>query len=117
MARATGSVRVVYDRVPAMSKAMRRNRDRIVRASAMRVALAAKLKTPPRVDTGEMLQGWAVEQVKGDSEVAVVNSAAHHIYNELGTVNMAAHPMLIPAAAEDQPRFIAEMRKLLETGR
>ena len=65
-----------------------------------------------RVDTGQMRAGWEahVEGTHGD----VTNDVDHTIYNEFGTVHMAAQPMAGPAAEEARPGFIQDMRRIVE---
>jgi HK97 gp10 family phage protein len=111
--RVASTMRVLYDDFPDLRRRVRREAERVVDRSAKRVAAAAKAKTPPRVDTGEMLNGWRVEETSA-TERAVTNAADHHIFNELGTAHMAPHPMLIPAAAEERSRFEAELGKVLD---
>jgi hypothetical protein len=80
----------------------------IVEKTATDIAAGAKERTPPRVDTSAMLNGWEAKEV-GDLEWEARNPVEYTIYNELGTRHMAAHPMLIPAAEEARPGFEAAM--------
>jgi hypothetical protein len=49
-----------------------------------------------RVLTGAMKAGYEYSRIS-DLEWAVYNLMEYHIYHELGTVSIAAMPMLIPA--------------------
>jgi HK97 gp10 family phage protein len=61
-----------------------------------------------RVDTGAM-KGAFTGQTSGMTG-RIEAGAGHTIYNELGTVNMAAQPMLTPAAADAEGPYYAAMR-------
>lgn len=65
-----------------------------------------------RVATGEMRDGWTAEMT-GPSEGTVFNDVPHTIFNEVGTVNMTAQPMLTPAIDSARPRFTARVAKLV----
>lgn len=62
-----------------------------------------RAKSYSRVDSGEMQEGWEgqvhPQGLKG-AFFSVYNAVPHTIFNEYGTVNMAAQPMLGPAAEE-----------------
>jgi hypothetical protein len=80
------------------SSAQRSQRTRaVVERTVFEIEAGAKMRA--RVDTGEMRAGLQGEMT-GDFEGRVRGLAAHTVFNELGTVHMAAQPMLVPAAEE-----------------
>lgn len=64
-----------------------------------------------RVDTGQMRAGWAVE-VTAPTEGVVYNPVEHTIFNEFGTVNMSAQPMVGPSVEEARGPFMAGMAEV-----
>lgn len=70
-------------------------------------------KERSRVDTGQMRDGWQAEQI-GHIAWEVFNPVEHTIYNEFGTVDMSAQPMLHPAVDEARPGFEAGVAQLYE---
>jgi hypothetical protein len=74
-----------------------------VAATVFRVEAGAKVRA--RVDTGEMRNGLQGDMT-GEYEGHVRGLAAHTIFNEFGTVHMAAQPMLVPAAHEARIPFV-----------
>lgn len=63
-----------------------------------------------RVMTGNMRGGWQ-HQIMGPYEGMVFNLVDYTIYNEFGTVNMSAQPMLRPSVEDERPRFERAMRE------
>lgn len=70
------------------------------------------------VDTGMLKQSivHGSDVVRGsDSVTGIVGTSAYYaIYQEMGTVNMAAHPFLLPAAKANESTFEFTARKALE---
>lgn len=66
-----------------------------------------------RVDTGEMQEGWTIEQ-RSAMTYAITNPVEHTIYNEFGTVHMAAQPMLVPSVEENRQGFIDAWKRIAE---
>lgn len=66
-----------------------------------------------RVDTGNMRAGWQVDTWGSGSEYAarVFNNVFYTVYNEYGTIYMAAQPMLGPAVEHEQPLFEERIKK------
>lgn len=62
-----------------------------------------------RVDTGTMRRGWTAESLNRFTRI-VYNPVYYTIFNEYGTIFMAAQPMIRPALEEVTPRFIEEVR-------
>lgn len=73
-------------------------------------AIERRAKEKSRVDTGAMRGGWE-HRPAGISEGIVFNLVSYTIYNEYGTVNMSAQPMLRPAVEETRPEFEANIRE------
>lgn len=65
-----------------------------------------------RVETGEMRDGWTMQMI-GPTEATVFNNVPHTVFNEYGTVNMTAQPMLTPAVDHATPRLTTRVAKLL----
>jgi HK97 gp10 family phage protein len=65
-----------------------------------------------RVDTGELRDSWAVA-FTGPTDGEVFSDSDHAVYNEYGTVNMSAQPMLHPAIDEERPKYIAALANIL----
>lgn len=61
-----------------------------------------------RVDTGQMQEGWEVEEISA-TNFLVYNSVEHVIHNEYGTESMPAQPMLTPSVEAAEPEFHAAM--------
>lgn len=106
-------VRVVRNDLGRIADGLAPKTSTVVRKTLFDIEAGAKERTPPRVDTGAMLNGWTTEMT-GEFSGFVYNAVAHHIYNELGTVNMSAHPMLFPAAEDARQPFYDAMRKVVE---
>lgn len=51
------------------------------------------------------MNGWSWTPA-GPFEGTVTNAVEYAVWHEFGTVHMAAHPMLIPAAEEARDGFI-----------
>lgn len=115
--------------------------DQVVRKTAFDVAGGAQVRS--RVDFGAMKAGWyaktnrtstygdAVSEAQaanpdvaimsevaapGSLEAFVANVVGYAADNELGTVNMEAHPMLHPSADEHRPGFEAAVAAVLKRG-
>lgn len=81
--------------------------------SAVRKAEAAIIRRAQersRVDTGYMRGGWQ-NRIVSSMEGIVFNLVEYTIYNEFGTVNMAAQPMLRPAVEETREEFESDIRE------
>lgn len=72
------------------------------------MAIEQGCKERSRVATGNMRNGWQTEQVASET-FRVYNPVYYTIFNELGTVYMAAQPMLIPTLEEVMPQFEAKV--------
>ncbi|HSC20600.1 MAG TPA: hypothetical protein VLC07_02630, partial [Solirubrobacterales bacterium] len=74
-----------------------------VEVTVFNIEAGCKLRS--RVDTGQMQNGWTGEMT-GAAEGIVYNPVEHTIFNELGTVDMAAQPMLAPSVEEARGPFL-----------
>lgn len=79
--------------------------------------IVAECKTLSRVDTGEMRKGWTRRRIghwsRGQAGYRVFNPVEHAIYNEFGTRNMSAQPMLRPAIKHASEKVSGIARKAL----
>lgn len=91
----------------------------IIAASGPRVSLAVRraeanivrrAKGKSRVDTGNMRGGWQSQRL-GQFEGMVYNLVRYTTFNEYGTINMSAQPMLRPAVEEVRPEFESDVKK------
>ena len=91
----------------------------IIAASGPKVTLAVRraeanivrrAKGKSRVDTGNMRGGWQSQSL-GPFEGMVYNLVSYTIFNEYGTVNMSAQPMLRPAVEEAREEFESDVKK------
>lgn len=91
----------------------------IILFSAVRVAAAVRQaeiniergsKGRSRVMTGNMRGGWQ-HKAMGPYEGMVFNLVDYTLYNEFGTVNMSAQPMLRPSVEDERPNFERGMRE------
>jgi len=74
-----------------------------VGATVGNIERGAKVRS--RVDTGQMRSGWYGEMI-GEFEGEVGNPVEHTLYNEYGTEDMPAQPMLHPAVEEERVPFM-----------
>jgi hypothetical protein len=116
VARVAAVMRVLRNDFPGLPKRTRAAVVRGLDASGKRVADGARAKTPPRVESGAMMEGYYVE-VTGELTRAIQNRMPYHVFHELGTATIAPHPMITAALAEERPRFVdavaAELRREL----
>ncbi len=66
---------------------------------------------PPAIDTGYLQN--SIEEAMIDQTTGVVAVGADYgLYLEMGTVNMAPRPFMVPAAKKVQPEFLAAMKSI-----
>lgn len=82
---------------------------RIVKASAIRIEKRAKQLVP--VDTGRLKRSIEVQTEKQGFVQRVISDVPYAPYVEFGTRKMHAQPFLTPAAEEERPKYLAEVRK------
>lgn len=73
-------------------------------------AIERRAKEKSRVNTGTMRGGWE-HRPQGALEGMVFNLVSYTIYNEYGTVNMSAQPMVRPAVEETRAEFERDIRE------
>ena len=110
----TVGVRVQTNRFPEISQSLRPKVDQVIRKTCADIVAAAITRTL-RVMTGAMKAGYRFER-RGDLEYIVYNLMHYHIYHELGTVNIAAMPMLIPALEQMRRPFSDAISAVLSRG-
>ncbi len=104
---------LVFSNFGRIADSLKAKAEAVLDKTAMDIAAEAKQNTPPRVDTGAMMNGWQVEE-SGELERTVYNTQEYAIYNELGTVHMPPHPMLTPAVEHKRGPFEQAMKKVFE---
>ncbi len=104
---------LVYSNFGKIADDLRDKAEAVLDKTSMDIAAEAKQNTPPRVDTGNMMNGWLVDP-SGDLERIIYNSQDYAIFNELGTSKMPAHPMLTPAVEHNRAPFEQAMKKVFE---
>lgn len=106
----------------------------VVAKVAIDIEGGATIRTPPKVDTGDLMGSWKASP-EGDLEWVVGSGVEYAPHVEYGTVHppraitggrngdggdvseeytIAAHPMLIPAAEEQREPFTMAMRQVLK---
>lgn len=91
----TVGARVETNRFPDIAMSLRPKVELVIRKTCADIVAAAIARTL-RVATGAMKAGYRFAR-RTDLEYYVYNLMHYHIYHELGTIHMAAMPMLIPA--------------------
>ena len=86
-----------------------RKTEQIVEKTLSDIEAGAKRRA--RVDTGAMRAGLQARKT-GRFEGVVEGLVEHTIYNEFGTRDMSAQPMLTPAAEAAREPFYAALRKV-----
>lgn len=96
---------MLFSRIPQIIAGAYGRANRAVENTCAKIQTRAMDRS--RVASGEMRGGWQYN-VEGQEGV-VFNMVQHTIYNEYGTINMSAQPMLAPAVEETLPEFEAEL--------
>ena len=91
----TVGARVDVNRFPDIAGSLRPKVDQVIRKTCADIIAAAIARTL-RVATGAMKGGYRFERVE-DLRYIVYNLMHYHIYHEMGTVDISAMPMLVPA--------------------
>ena len=107
------TLEIKNNKLPKAVAELKPGLEAIVAKWAFDAIAGAEQRTPPRVDTGAMMAGWQANKTD-ELEWTLSNTQDYAIYNELGTVKMAAHPMLIPAAEEVQQSAQMAFDQLVE---
>ncbi len=112
-------------RIPEVMEVGKVGTERAVETTARNIQTIAALKS--RYEFGNMRAGWDAEEIDGSVEIGgrdievdfgegnaawrVFNNVYYTIYNEYGTVNMSAQPMLTPAIEMERPEFERRVRE------
>lgn len=67
-------------------------------------------KDRSRVESGSMKGGWQYRKAPQSKTYEVFNPVTHTVFNEYGTIYMAAQPMLTPAMEVARMTYPAEIR-------
>jgi hypothetical protein len=100
---------VLKSRIPQIVAGSEARAALVVETTVFNIEAACKLRS--RVDKGQMRNGWT-GQMTGATQGTVYNPVEHTIFNELGTVNMAAQPMLTPSVEEARGPFQSAMAEV-----
>lgn len=106
--------RLTINRFPEIAASLRPRVSQVQRKTAADIVAAAMMRTL-RVLTGAMKAGYRFEQ-RGDLEWIVYNLMHYHIYHELGTVDISAMPMLVPAAEQMRGPYAQAVAAVLNRG-
>jgi hypothetical protein len=104
------SIQVTSNKLGALAARLPQQTHEVVAASLLRVQDSCRRRS--RVDTGAMRDGWAVS-FSGPTDGEVSNPVPHAVFNEYGTVNMTAQPMLRPSIDEERPHYVAALARIL----
>lgn len=105
-----GATVVLESRIPQIIAVAEAETQQITQRAAQNMVRVAKDHS--RVDTGAMKAGWQYRRAPEAKTYEVFNMVRYTIFNEFGTVNMSAQPMLAPAMAETQETYVGAMRGL-----
>lgn len=97
----------VVDRFPALIFQGNSRTIMAIDRAAAKIENGAKARS--RWKSGAMRGGWQTVRL-GAFERIVWNPIHYTIYNEYGTIDMSAQPMLRPSIEETMPDFIREVR-------
>lgn len=112
MAGRTGvQVRIISNRLPEISAAIRPAVVAEVAKATFRVEAGAKAKAPVR--TGTLRRSIHSIFVDGGLTGLVGPSVLYSAFVEFGTRRMGARPYMRPAAEAEMPKFIAAVRSAL----
>jgi HK97 gp10 family phage protein len=100
-----------FDRLPSLPAEVRRRLSLVVRKTAKDVEARAKTRAP--VDTGA-LKNSIQARPRDELTSEVVVGQEYGLYQEFGTVKMAARPFLRPAVEEVAPAFEAAVTQAIE---
>lgn len=102
---------VVYNKLPKLPAALRREAERAVERNARECGAVAKSLAP--VDTGK-LRDSIDARPDGSMAWVVGPHTDYAAYVEYGTSRMAAQPYLTPATERQRSRFIGDMEQIVE---
>lgn len=100
----------VSSRIPEIVAVAQAETQRETQQAANNIVSGAKARS--RVDTGAMEAGWQSRRGIEPNTYEVFNPVYYTIFNEYGTVNMSAQPMLAPAVEEERQQFPERLREI-----
>src|SRR6476659_2752947 len=100
----------VSSRSPEIVAVAQAETQRETQQAANNIVSGAKARS--RVDTGAMKAGWQSRRAEGEHTYEVFNPVYYTVFNEYGTVNMSAQPMLTPAVEEERQMFPDRLREI-----
>lgn len=107
----SGSVTVVFNKLPAIAAALPKVAEAVIEKGAHDIEAGAKTRAP--VDTGNLRNSITAEQLTALAWMVYVG-AYYGIYQEMGTYKMAAHPFLIPAFEAVRDSIVEAMHAALK---
>jgi len=103
---------IVESRIPEIIAVAEAETQRATQQAANNIVHIAKDRS--RVETGAMKAGWQSRRAPGNKTYEVLNPVTYTVYNEYGTINMGAQPMLAPAVEETRETFKNDIREIWE---
>lgn len=101
---------VVSSRIPQIVALAQAGTQRETQQAANNIVAEAKARS--RVNTGAMQAGWQSRRAEGDNSYEVFNPVYYTVFNEFGTVNMPAQPMLAPAVEQERQEFPHRLQEM-----
>lgn len=110
----TVGAKISKNEFPVIADRLRPSVDAAIRKACADIAGGAATRTM-RVLTGAMKSGYRFERV-ADLEWIVYNLMHYHIYHEIGTIHIAAMPMLVPSLEAVRPVYVRAITAILSRG-
>jgi len=103
------TVQIVFNNFPRITAALRPAVRTIVMETCFAIETTAKIKVP--VDTGALMGSIQTEPT-GETSGMVSTNIEYSVYQEYGTVKMAATPYMTPAAENERRHFLRKLGDL-----
>jgi len=100
---------IVYNHFPQITARLRPAVRTIVQETCFAIETTAKIKVP--VDTGA-LRASIHSEMTGDTSGMVSTNIEYSVYQEYGTVKMAATPYMTPAAENERRHWLRKLSDL-----
>lgn len=104
------SLVVKSNKLKTMGSGLRQKALGVCQRAALQCEGLAKVHAP--VDKGALRSSIQAEE-ESDTAWIVAPHVDYALFQEMGTVNMAPHPYMTPAAEAVKPQFFAEMKGLI----
>ena len=101
--------RIDYNRIPVVLHKLRAGSETIVARTANEIERG--MTADVAVDTGDLKRSIRSAKVR-EMMWQIIVGAGHGIYVELGTINMAAQPFMLPNVERQRPIFYAAFRAM-----